>query len=369
MHSIKWIKIWFCIIVILIPLLGLFNYVIDPYGFNKKFDLKGINTVKEDNTRFTIKYKMPRLRKGGWDTLMLGTSRIGLMDTDVVNDYLDCKTFTISQPGSAMSIQFDSFLYAIEFNHVKNIIYGIDFMSFNKNLRLNDDYAQLKSKVKSFDEFYPYDIYFNLKTFKRSIATVMNNLSDNPKLRPFYSENGMRNFPNYKQLLLNGKFNTQIRIDRHIKKYFKQDGIYKNYEYSNEYMLMFEKIVDYCNKNGVNLYVYIPPVYYEHFYAFKDAGLKSEFERFKRELVKIVDFIDFTGVNSITVNKENYWDSSHLKKKHTNKIMAKLIQDVSIVDHKDFGVMVTKDNIEEHLERQNSEYRESNLKKILKTSY
>ena len=80
---------------------------------------------------------------------------------------------------------------------------------------------------------------------------------------------------------------------------------------------MFKKIVNYCHENDINIYVYIPPIYVEHFYAIKEAGLKRAFETFKRELADITDFTDFTGVNSITTNKDNYWDSSHLRKEHT----------------------------------------------------
>ena len=107
MNAQKWIKSWM-IIIVMIPLaVGLFNYVIDPLGFNKKILIPKINIVKEDNTHFTIKYKMPLLKKGGWDNLMLGNSRIGVMDTRVTEKDLGGETFTMSLPGSAMQLQFD----------------------------------------------------------------------------------------------------------------------------------------------------------------------------------------------------------------------------------------------------------------------
>ena len=127
---------------------------------------------------------------------MLGTSRIGLMDTNIANKYLGGKTFTMSLPGSAMPLQWDSFLYAIKFNDIKNIIYGIDFMTFNKNLKFNDDYVQFKEEIQSFGPFYTYDIYFNIQTLTKSISTIMNNGSDHPKSHVYYSESGMRHFPN-----------------------------------------------------------------------------------------------------------------------------------------------------------------------------
>jgi len=353
----------------LIPLLGLFNYVIDPYGFNKMILMKNINLIKEDNTGYTIKYKMPNLRNGNWDNIMLGTSRIGLMDTKVVNKYLGGKTFTMSQPGSAIPIQYDSFLYAIKFNNVKNVVYGIDFMSFNKNIKLNNDYVQFKEELQSFGRFYTFDMYFNIGKVKKSIDTILNNSSNHSRYGAMYSENGERHFYQYKQRLREGTFDLQRSIDKHIKWYFSKVGNYYNYEYSSKYMQQFKRIVDYCNNNSIKLYVYIPPMYSKHFYAIKESGLKDEFEQFKKDLAKITDYIDFTGVNSITNNRNNYWDSSHLRKEHTELIMAKLFRSQNTYKHEDFGILITEDNVEDHLKSQSHQYKKINLKKILTTDY
>ena len=370
MNAQKWIRSWMIIIVSISLLIGLFNYVIDPLGFNKKILIKNMNIVKEDNTPFTIKYKMPLLEKGVWNNLMLGISRIGLMDTNVANKYLGGKTFTMSLPGSAMPLQWDSFLYAIKFNDIKNIIYGIDFMTFNKNLKFNDDYVQFKEEIQSFGTFHTYDIYFNIQTLIKSIRTIVNNYSSHPKYHVYYSESGMRHFPNYEQRLKNGTFKLQNSINAHIQYYFEKNrGIYAKYEYSQEYMRMFKKIVNYCHENDINIYVYIPPMYVEHFYAIKEAGLKPAFETFKRELAEITDFTDFTGVNSITTNKDNYWDSSHLRTEHTELVISKLLHPEDSVEYQDFGVQVTKENIEEHLKQQHKLYRNIGLKEILDTIY
>jgi len=288
------------------------------------------------------------------------------MDTKIVNKYLGGKTFTMSQPGSAMPIQFDSFLYALKFNNVKNIIYGIDFMTFNKNIKLNNDYVQFKDELQSFGKFYTFDIYFNIETTKKSIETILNNTSIHPKLNARYSENGERHFYHFKQQLNDGNYDLQKSIDKHIQWYFSRAGNYFKYKYSSEYMQKFKKIVDYCHENAINLYVYIPPMYCEHFYAIKEAGLQNEFEQFKKELAEITDYIDFTGVNSITTNKNNYWDSSHLRKEYTYLVMARLFQDnKNITEHQDFGVLVTKENVEQHLLNQSSQYKKINLDKIL----
>ncbi len=369
MKTKKWIQWWFIIVLLILSFITLFNYVIDPYGFNQKIQIKGINAVKEDNTPFTIKYKMPHLREGGWNNLMLGTSRTGLMDTHIVDKYLGGKTFSMSLPGSAMPLQFDSFWYAIQFNHIKNLIYGIDFMTFNKNRKFNDDYIQYKDELQSFGLFSTFDIYVNLKTFQKSMETILNNISEEPIQHPFYSRSGMRNYPDFKQQLKNGSFNMQKSVNTHLQMYYKKNGIYANYVYAPEYMEMFKQVIDYCKKHDINIYVYIPPMYIEHFNALKEAGLQDEFEYFKRELVKVTEFIDFSGLNTITTDKTKFWDSSHLKKKYTELIMQKVLNNHNKQKHKDFGVNVAPYSIEEHLKRQSTQYKYIDLKEILDTIY
>ena len=369
MENIKWIKIWILIASMLILMVGVFNYLIDPLGFNNKVVLENINNIKESNTHFAIKYKMPLLENGGWDNLMLGTSRIGVFDTDIVNKYLGGETFTMSLPASVTPMHYDSFLYALKFNKIKNLIYGIDFMSFNKNAKLNDDYVQYKEKIQSFSSLYTYDIYFNLDTLKKSFVCIWNNRSDKPKRYEYYSENGMRHYPDLKLQFDSGKLNIDTNIKKHMKAYFEKTGIYIDYEYSGAYMEEFAKIVKYCKKNGINIYVFIPPIYIDHFYALKEAGLRDEFELFKRELVKIVEYIDFTGENSLTMNKCNFWDSSHLRKEKSHKVLYEIFNIKNRDKKLTLGTWVTKTNIEKHLEEQRDQYRSVGLAKVLKTIY
>jgi len=369
MKNVKWIKIWILITTILILVIGGFNYIIDPLGFNKKIVVENINDIKEDNTHFAIKYKMPLLENGGWDNLVLGTSRVGVLDTDVVNKYLGGSTFTMSLPASVTPIHYDSFLYALKFNKIKNLIYGIDFMSFNKNAKLNDDYLQYKDKIQSYSNLYTYDIYFNINTLEKSFVSLWNNLSYNPKRYEYYSKSGMRHYPDLRWQFESGKLNIDTNIKKHMKAYFKKTGIYIDYVYSEAYMKQFSKIVKYCKENGINIYVFIPPMYIEHFHALKEAGLQDAFNTFKRELVKVIDYIDFTGENKLTINKCNFWDSSHLRTENSDKILKEIFDDNRIKNEMTLGRWVTKTNIETHLEEQKNQYKSIDLTNIIETKY
>ena len=103
----------------------------------------------------------------------------------------------------------------------------------------------------------------------------------------------------------------------------------------------------------------------KHFDSLSSAGYFDDFEHFKRALVKITNYIDFTGHNSITTNKDNYWDSSHLRVEVTKPLMARVFNDQAHAP-KDFGVLVTKENIETHLKNLRNQIESFDLNKTLK---
>jgi hypothetical protein len=254
-------------------------------------------------------------------------------------------------------------MYAVKFNDVKTVIYGIDFLSLNKNLKLTDNYLQFREKLRSFSRVYNYDIYLNFNTLKTSLKTIQNNRSAHPKMHPYFSASGVRHYANFIQLAQKPDFDMQARIHKLLQEFFR-DWVYADYEFSYEYMKMFKKIVDYCHTHDINLYVYIPPMYVDHFYAIKEAGLKDEFETFKRELAKITDYIDFTGVNSFTRDPNNFWDSTHLRIETSDTIMDRVIKYSTIETDENIATLVTKENIEDHLKKQELQYQKINLKKI-----
>jgi len=363
MNTAKWIKIWFIIVLGIFGIISVFNFVIDPYGFNQVIVIEGINKIKEDNTRFPFKYKMPLVQKGGWNNLMLGTSKIGVMDTKPVDELLGGKTFNLSLPASTVTSQYDAFMYAVKFNPIKNVVYGIDFLSLNKNMKLSDNYLQFREILRSYKSFYNYDIYLNFDTFKTSLKAIQNNRLTDPKMHPYFSMSGVRHYVNFVQLAKRPSFDMQKRIHKLLQEFFR-DWVYTNYEFSSEEMYLFSKIVAYCHTHDINLYVYIPPMYVDHFYAIKEAGLKDEFETFKRELAKITDYVDFTGINQITKDPNHFWDSTHLRIETTSIIMKNVIRYQNRRIDENIGVLVSKKNIEKHLKRQAKQYQKIDLKKI-----
>ena len=74
----------------------------------------------------------------------------------------------------------------------------------------------------------------------------------------------------------------------------------------------------------------------------------------KRELVKIIAVWDFSGYNSINTepinnDMKNYIDASHYRKEVGDLVLNRLLDYQTEKIPKDFGVMITSENIEFHL--------------------
>ncbi len=351
MSKKKWIRIWF-IITIIIPFVGIFNYLFDLYGFNNFITINRINSEKNSNATLTTRFKSKMLEKGNFNTIMLGTSKTGVMNPEIIDKYLDGKTFNLAYPGSVTEMQNRLFFYALKYNNIKNVVYGIDFMSFNESRVVKNDFQEfyeLQKKIENKEKISNFDLYLNIETFKKSMKLLVENILGTKEIKPIYLSNGMRDHLNYIKELENGMYNFDKEVNKEIKHYYGIGGIYKKYNFSYEYLEYFQEIITFCRKNNIKMWIYIPPMYSDLFNALEPAGYFDEFETFKRELVKITDFIDFTGNNTINMDKNNYWDGAHLRKELTEILMSKVFNDKLVKGPKDFGVLVTKDNIEEHL--------------------
>ena len=364
----RWVKLWI-ILALLIPLIALFNYIIDPNGMNNKVHIPRINVVKKTNTGYSYRFKVNRLVEDDFNTLMLGTSRIGVMNPEIVSHYTKGKTFNLEAPASITEMHYKLFKYALKYNNIKNLVYGIDFMAFNESRTLEKTYPhfnKLNEKIVNKEKIDNYDLYFNLETSKSSFYVLYKNLMNEKIVTDRYLDNGMRVFYPYIDRLKKGTYSFDKRLNYSYDEYYNTvNGIYKKYKFSKEYLYYFSKIIEECKARNIKVWVYIPPMYSSFFDSIHSVGYFDEFEKFKRELVKITNYIDFTGHNTITNNAENYWDGAHLRVTITKSVMARVFNDKSVDVPFDFGVLVTQENIEKHLKNLRGEIKDINSSKIL----
>lgn len=354
MRAKNWVLRFLGITFFIAGIIAGLNYIVDPYGLNDAVKRQGFNFYKLSNTGYTFRFKTNVYKASHYDTLLLGTSRVEVMDPEVVDGILGGKTFNFGSSGSITEIQRDLFFYGVHNQPIKNVIYGIDFLSLNGSIKLEEkfkEFCEAEDRIEHNKAVNNYDLYFNYETLFDSFFVLKSNLMGKKMYHKRYLKNGMRDYINYIKEWETGKYNMNKRIKQSVQSYYSQHrkGGYQNYRLSLEYMQYIKEIVNYCKVNNIRLWVYIPPMYRDHFDALNAYGIYDEFEAFKRELVKVVNYIDFTGHNSVTDDKNYFWDGSHLRREFSGLVMAKVLDDESVEIPNDFGVMVTSENIETHL--------------------
>ncbi len=370
----RWVIQFFLSIIFLVITVGLFNFIVDPYGLYRVVDVKGFNQQKE-GVRTSIRYvKALEIALIKPKTIIMGSSRVhdGVNPNSIkLENYHPVYNYGFEM---ARIKEIKYYLqHAIKNSEVKNLIFGIDFFMFNKFERLNSTFdSEIVKKDVTF-----IDVYFKPLL---SMSSVLNS---------YRSIKSSVAYPERREFLSNG-----YRPGKHVFYGLKDYGKLHNYTnwtflsskssatlyYSKmatdeETFQDFEEILKICKVNNINVKLYISPAHAnldgEGLLA---AGLYKELEDWKRSISSItsdfeVPLYDFSGYNLVTTEEvitpmNNYWDSSHFKEKIGDIILDRVLN----VDNKhNFGVLISPSNIESHLmqiRRDQKKYQASNVEVI-----
>ena len=86
------------------------------------------------------------------------------------------------------------------------------------------------------------------------------------------------------------------------------------------------QMVNLLKAHGIRSVFFMNPPYKNWFV---DLNL-DEFGRFERELAKLTDFYDFSGVNSITGDAYNFYNPSHYRLPIGNIMIARMLDDKTV---------------------------------------
>jgi len=111
-----------------------------------------------------------------------------------------------------------------------------------------------------------------------------------------------------------------------------------------------EEMISLSRTHGFKLIFFINP-FYDQFYVNNAESLFTVKER----LAKLTGYYDFSGFNAVTIDAVNYYEESHYRYHVGDMIMGRLFNIEAIHVPEDFGVWVTKQNINGHLETQRRE--------------
>lgn len=345
------------LLTVMLILAGL-NYTIDPYNVFHTPLIKGLSVLKPDAKRQERLTKIAafKLDKRKINAIFVGTSKV---DWAFNKDYYKKITGLEAENMAMVSLSFDEFLdltYACLKIHpeIKNVYFGLDFNTFNKNHKDNQTHLGLNQNPNLTTQEIGAAL-FSLDTTVSSVITIIKNI--NGQQDKMYTSVGT------KHVFYNKNIDDYFR--RSIVKYFNYYETYKLYEGS---FPKLKDLNDYCKENNINLVLFLNPSHITDIDEIYEAGLWSTFLSWKKDLVEIKPVIDFdypNKINNVEIRPDmkNFHDAAHV-----TEVVANIMTDKIVGQGVDYGQNITKENIDNYnkLNTQNLFIWRENNKELVK---
>ena len=298
-------------IVLSISGISLANFLIDPYDIFRHNKLWESNLTKPEKSNQDRLYKTIDIINIKPDIILLGSSRL--------KQSLNPEHVAFSNEETVYNLGIDGsntreLLSYLEHSYInqknlKQVILGIDHYMFN-------EFDKRQDLVRGDNGFFSH------------------------------------REPN------NGK--TEWRFSNIIEQYF---GYHTQYKLSEDRFNDFKKIVEFCRQNNIELIVFISPSHATQWEALRVTDRWDSFEEWKRKMVAITPVWDFSGYNSVTSEPiqpimSNYVDNSHYTPNIGDFVLNRILSHNVEQVPEDFGVLITSENIEQHLAKIRSDREE-----------
>ena len=326
---------------------GVINWLIDPQDVFNTPNYLGINNVKPDKDKNDRLFKAIDITRIRPKIIIVGSSRAkqGINPEYTVFDQ-SAGVYNLALNGPNF-YEVRKYIEHAIYNQpdIKEIVLGIDFFMFNAHIDNQPTFSESRLEKKHLTLDDAIKVLFSFDTLNNSKDTVIASKNQKP-IDDNYGENGF--MPNRNA----DKPENMWRFNQSIKLYFT---LHSNYEFSEQYWLDFAEVVALCQKNNIKLRVFISPSHATHWESIYITNRWKVFEEWKRKIVQLTPVWDFSGYNSVTTesikNKmDNYVDNSHYTPEIGNLILNRIFNYKTSQVPNDFGVLLTTDNIDFHLE-------------------
>ncbi len=265
-----------------------------------------------------------------FDSFLFGSSRVGFFDVSKMDDgnYYDM-AYSEGLPAEHLQNLKDLVKRGVK---IKNVTMGVDDISYFVDPAFHEDQLYRKQfpwSGTAEEKAGFYLSYLDLITLSQSIEVIMKHKNTDPG----YGE----------RLLLTGTENLSIAPDFH---YDKTDATWSDYYYPREESLdEIREIVEFCKENDINLRIFTNPIN-GYTYA-KDIA--NGYIVFLKELAEVTPYWNFSGFNNVTLDMNNYYETSHFCPEISDAMIDRIYHDRGDPEllRQGFGMYVTKDNVEE----------------------
>lgn len=334
----------------------LFNILVDPYVVMNAPRVAGFNHIKAEINQQVRRFKALEVIRIQPQTVLLGSSRTEFgLDPDRLALQGNPPAYNLGLPAANMYEVRRYLEHAIANQpDLKTAAIGLDLLMFNQFTENTPDFLEARLETNHLVWQDILDSTFSIDALIASAKTIKRSLSYPNETVGFYYKDGQKNAQFYRKAIY-GEQSTKAIIAQGLKYgVFQPVDRDRIYQVSPRYLQELQTVVTLCKEHEIDCRFFISPSHAIQWEAIRAVEGWNAFERWKREVVKILPVWDFSGYNSITTeplngNLKNYWDNSHYKQKVGDMVLSRIFGDESEKVPDDFGVLITPENIESHL--------------------
>lgn len=330
----KWFIVLTAVLAFVMGCIIILNYIIDPF-----WCFAAIN--KYNSYAIIIDQRLQKTNKITYDTKSYDTIIIGSSRTEPINqnDFVNYKAFNYAAP-AMFPEEYGSYIdYFLKINNdgIDNVFLGLDFFGTIQNKPIVNKSPQSYLETTN-AKLYRFKTLLNLDTLR----IYAKNYYDH---KYYFRYDRKNNILIPKDL---SKYNRSTLLSERLLVF--QNHFYNNkvYRYDRAYKQKLSELkTKYYSKNII---VFTTPVSQPLYALLIHEGRFEDYCRWIRDVVDVFGGVyNFMYANSITENLENYYDADHFFPRIGTLVAHKITGYPDKNIPCDFGVYVTKDNLEQHL--------------------
>ncbi len=338
MDARVWLKTWFKLFIIVMPIVAIINYAIDPFWlFKHAHKLNSIQKPFNERQQKTNHIYFNGMEK--YDGILLGSSRTTYINQ---NDFGTMNIYNYSS-NSGRPVEFKGFIdFAQKCNgkDLKYIIIGADFFATDILLIVKSEDPQFY--IDTVEQFaYKYKTLLSFSALKESFKNISSSIKG--KVRVYYDRENVKYRPRKSDEKRVKSYNSNIKS--------RTDAFSdKNYAYDDNYIKRLKEIKR-LNPN-TKFIIFTSPISANLLVSIlKNHDRMDEFERWLKEMIEVFGEVHhFMTINSVTQNLKNYRDAEHYHE-NIGRLLANKIAGVDNNSTEDFGIILNRDNIDDYLHK------------------
>jgi len=370
------------VLIVLISVVGIFNFVVDPFGLFSGVKIKNFNAEKTEVSIYERMVKAHAIRFYSPKGIILGSSRAeyGLDPQHSAWDLSAQPVYNLALSNGRLEEVLQYLKHADTHGALEQVVFGADFFMFGEQYRVNVDYNTdrlSQNRNKGVDTGWFMDIINSLFTLDAASVSVKTLKSQGTGKAILYRPDGMRRSDEtWKQVRAKGGHNAVFLADIHHDLLFPAGlatfSLSESYDKPSPTLDAFSEIVRFCLERGIELKVIISPMHAYKLEVLYHMGLWELFEYWKLRLTTIIEnenqrmpsaeaaeIWDFSVYNSVTTERvprkdepdtqmQWYWEGSHYRREFGDKVLNCVLGS-NLSNECPWGQQLNSINIVEHL--------------------